>query len=204
MSAFSLIYQLLFWALMALFVVFMVIVFKSPGRVEGKPEKSAGPVRTGVILQSVSFMVAWTLRRPRVDPFSGPALWPDLVIALISLSAGLGAVALCRAAKKHLGRQWALAARIVEGHRLVTDGPFGSGRHPVYLAMGILLLAPVIGLSSGLGTVASLSLFAAGTWLRVRAEESVLAETFGAEYEAYRKHVPALVPRLRRPAGTDR
>jgi protein-S-isoprenylcysteine O-methyltransferase Ste14 len=69
--------------------------------------------------------------------------------------------------------------------------------------MGILLLAPVIGLSSWLGTAAALSLFAAGTWLRVRAEESVLAEAFGAEYEAYRKRVPAFIPRLRRADGAS-
>jgi protein-S-isoprenylcysteine O-methyltransferase Ste14 len=197
------IYEILFIVLLACFGVFLVLVFKGPGQVRGKKERSPGPVRIGAILQSVSYMFAWTLRRPKIDPFGGAARWPDVLIAFLSLSAALGAIALVRASKKNLGRQWALAARVIDGHRLVTTGPFGRVRHPLYLAMGILLLAPVIGLSSWLGTAAALSLFAAGTWLRVRAEESVLAEAFGAEYEAYRKRVPAFIPRLRRADGAS-
>jgi protein-S-isoprenylcysteine O-methyltransferase Ste14 len=193
----------LFIALLACFIVFMIIVFKSPGSVRGKKEKSPGPVRLGAILQSVSYMFAWTFRRPRVNPFGGGAHGPDVVVALLSLSAAVVAIALAAVAKKHLGRQWALAARVVEGHQLVTDGPFGRVRHPIYLAMGILLLAPVIGLSSGPGAVLSLALFAVGTSLRTRAEESLLAETFGAEYAAYRKRVPAFLPRLRKDRGSN-
>ena len=193
----------LFIALLACFIVFMVIVFKSPGAVRGKKEKSPGPVRLGAILQSVSYMIAWTLRRPKVNPFGGGSLWPDVLIALLSLFAAAGAIALAAVAKKHLGRQWALAARVVEGHQLVTDGPFGRVRHPLYLAMGILLLAPVIGLSSWPGAVLSVALFTVGTPLRTRAEESVLAETFGAEYEAYRKSVPAFLPCLRKDRGSN-
>lgn len=193
----------LFIALLACFIVFVVIVFKGPGAVRGKKEKSPGPVRLGTILQSVSYMFAWTLRRPRVNPFGGGALWPDILIAILSLFAAAGAIALAAVAKKHLGRQWALAARVVEGHQLVTNGPFGRVRHPLYLAMGILLLAPIIGLSSWPGAVLSLALFAVGTSLRTRAEESVLAETFGAEYAAYRKRVPAFLPCLKKDMGSN-
>lgn len=193
----------LFIALLACFAVFLVLVFKGPGEVRGKKEKSPGPVRIGAILQSVSYMLAWTFRRPKINPFGGAARWADVLIITLSLSAALGAIALVRASKKHLGRQWALAARVIDGHRLVMTGPFGRVRHPLYLAMGILLFAPVIGLSSWLGAALSGPLFTAGTWLRVRAEESVLAGAFGAEYEDYRKRVPAFVPRLRRADGAD-
>jgi protein-S-isoprenylcysteine O-methyltransferase Ste14 len=40
-------------------------------------------------------------------------------------------------------------------------------------------------------------LFAAGTWIRVRAEERLLAGAFGEDFEAYRNHVPAVIPRWR-------
>jgi protein-S-isoprenylcysteine O-methyltransferase Ste14 len=191
-------------ALLACFAVFLVLVFRSPGEVRGKQEKSPGPVRIGAILQSLSYMFAWTFRRPRINPFGGAARWPDVLIALLALTAALGAIALVRASKMHLGRQWALAARVIDGHDLVTTGPFGRVRHPLYLAMGLLLLAPLIGFGTGLGTALSVPLFAAGTLIRVRAEESVLAETFGAEYAAYRERVPAFIPGLRKASGTDR
>jgi len=189
--------RLLFGTLLVCFAIFLFIVFKGPGRVEGKREKSRVLVRVGAILQSVSFALAWTFRRPRVTPFGGGSFLPDIMIALVSLSAAVGAIALVWTAKKRLGRQWALAARVVEGHRLVTGGPFGRVRHPIYLAMGLLLLSPVIGLSSWLGAGLSIPLFSLGTWLRTSAEERVLSAEFGGEYREYRRRVPAFFPRLK-------
>jgi protein-S-isoprenylcysteine O-methyltransferase Ste14 len=40
-------------------------------------------------------------------------------------------------------------------------------------------------------------LFIAGTLIRVRAEEHLLRERFGPEYDAFARRVPALIPRLR-------
>ncbi len=192
----KLIYYGLFAVLLSCFAVFIVTVFKgfTDSYAEGK--KSSGAVRAGVIAQSLSYSLAWIFRRPRVNPFEGDALWPGVLIAAFSLALATGAIALAFASKKRLGRHWAMAARVVEGHRLVTDGPFGRVRHPLYLAMGLLLLSPVAGLSSWLGAGAALPLFAFGTYLRVRAEERVLGAAFGPEYEEYRRRVPAFIPRL--------
>jgi protein-S-isoprenylcysteine O-methyltransferase Ste14 len=190
------IYWLFFLILLSLFAVFLFIVFRHPGKVEGRREKNPAAVRLGAILQSLSYMTAWTLRRPEVVPFGAKSLWPLAAVAVLSLAAAVGAIALVTAAKKHLGRQWALAARVVEGHKLVTDGPFGVVRHPIYLAMGLLLLSPVIGFSSWLGAGLSIILFVAGTVMRVRAEEAVLTQEFGGEYAAYKERVPAFLPRL--------
>lgn len=187
----------LFAVLFACFVIFIVIVFKGFRDSFAEGKKSSPAVRFGVIAQSLSYAIAWLLRRQRVNPFGGPALWPDLLIAAVSLALAVGAVALAVAAKKRLGKQWALAARLIEGHRLVTDGPFGRVRHPLYLAMGLLLLAAVLGLSSGLGAEVALPFFVVGTSLRVRAEERLLRAAFGRDFDDYRKRVPALFPRLR-------
>lgn len=194
----KLIYWSLFLALFVCFVVFIVAVFKGFTDSYAQGKKSSRAVKTGVIAQSLSFSLAWTFRRPRVNPFGGEGLWPDLLIAAISLAVAAGAIALAVASKKHLGKHWAMAARVLEGHRLVKDGPFGRVRHPLYLAMGLLLLAPVAGLSSWLGAATSLPLFAYGTYLRARAEEDVLGQAFGPEYEEYRRRVPAFIPRLGR------
>jgi len=191
----SVVYKVLFAALFVSYLAFVIIVFKRPAGEAAGRVKSRLPVRLGVILQSVSYMFAWALRRPRVNPFGGDSVGPDVLIALISLVFAFGAIALAVASKKRLGKQWALAARVIEGHRLVTDGPVGRVRHPLYLAMALLLIAPVVGLSSVLGAEIACPLFVFGTSLRIRAEEKLLAETFGAEFKDYRRRVPPSFPR---------
>jgi protein-S-isoprenylcysteine O-methyltransferase Ste14 len=37
-----------------------------------------------------------------------------------------------------------------------------------------------------------------GTQIRINAEEKILREEFGAEYDAYAQRVPALIPRFGR------
>jgi protein-S-isoprenylcysteine O-methyltransferase Ste14 len=192
------VYWSLFLALLIGFIVFIVAVFKDFTDSYEQGKKSSRAVRTGVIAQSLSFSLAWMFRRPRVNPFGGGELWPDVLIAAFSLALACGAVSLAVASKKHLGMHWAMAARVLGGHRLVTTGPFGRVRHPLYLAMGLLLLSPVAGLSSWFGAATALPLFSYGTYLRARAEEEVLGKAFGPEYEGYRRRVPAFVPRLRR------
>lgn len=203
-----LLYRLFFGVLLVCYAVFIIIILRRPGRVKHGREKSPGVVRLGVVLQSLSFLVAWILRRPRPDPFRGTALWPDILTAAAGLSLALVAVILVAAAKKHLGRHWALAARVIDEHSLVTDGPFERVRHPIYLAMGLLLFAAVVGLSSVPGAVCASLFFMAGTYFRVRAEEGLLAREFGPEFEAYRRRVSAFLPRLRprreQPDGTGR
>jgi protein-S-isoprenylcysteine O-methyltransferase Ste14 len=189
------IYQAL---LFSCFVVFVIAVFKGFTDSYAEGRKSSRAVRVGVLAQALSFALAWMLRRERINPFRVEALWSDLLIAALSLGLGVGAIALAVASKRRLGRHWAMAARVLDGHRLVKDGPFGRVRHPLYLAMGLLLLAPVAGLSSWLGAATSLPLFAYGTYLRARAEEKVLGTAFGPEYEEYRRRVPAFIPRLGR------
>jgi protein-S-isoprenylcysteine O-methyltransferase Ste14 len=192
----ALIGKLLFAALLFCFVLFLLIVFKRRGPAEAAGNKSSRAVRLGVLLQTLSYSVAWTFRRLHLNPLGEKALGTEVLIAFFSLLLAFGAVVLAAAAKRHLGRQWALAARVVDGHHLVTDGPFGFIRHPIYVAMGLLLLAPVLGLSSWLGAAVSLLLFIVGTSLRARAEDQLLAKTFGREFQEYRRRVPAFFPRV--------
>jgi protein-S-isoprenylcysteine O-methyltransferase Ste14 len=45
-----------------------------------------------------------------------------------------------------------------------------------------------------LGLLIGLFLFVFGTAIRVRSEERLLPETFGARFDDYRQRVPAVVP----------
>ena len=99
------------------------------------------------------------------------------------------------AAIRALGKQWSFQARIIEGHRLVVEGPYSHVRHPIYTAMLGMLLATGVTVSVWWALSAAVALFSAGTAIRVRAEERLLHEAFGEDFEAYRRYVPAVIPR---------
>jgi protein-S-isoprenylcysteine O-methyltransferase Ste14 len=181
--------RILGWALVLANVIFVVLVARRKPRATMSRSRSGRTVLTGVVLQTLSYPAAWIFRR-RADV-------PSLAVALISLLAAWGSVLAFARLKKRLGRLWALGARVVEGHELITDGPFRRVRHPIYLSMLGLLAADILGVSSPAGAALALAAFAAGTALRTRAEDALLAETFGAEFEEYRRRVPAFIPRLR-------
>ena len=94
-----------------------------------------------------------------------------------------------------LGRRFSGLVAIQPDHKLVTDGLYGVIRHPSYLG----LLATAVGWSlafrSGVG-LAVTTLIALVLVARMDAEERLLAETFGAEYQAYRGRTWRLVPCL--------
>jgi len=58
------------------------------------------------------------------------------------------------------------------------------------------LLATGMAISHWIGLLIAVIVFAIGTVVRVRSEEKLLREAFGAEFEAYASKVPAVVPLL--------
>ena len=79
--------------------------------------------------------------------------------------------------------------------RLVVSGPYRVVRNPMYVA-GVAIL---IGLALAAGAP-GLVFYAAGFWLVTAAfvrlyEEPTLARTYGDSYDAYRRMVPAWLPR---------
>ena len=113
-----------------------------------------------------------------------------------------------------LGRLWACryirgAARVharksQERKVLVTGGPFGLVRNPLYIAntIGIagacLLFGPAW--FAGVAAVASIIWYT----LVVRWEETILTGLYGDDYREYCALVPRFVPRLRAPAQLPR
>jgi protein-S-isoprenylcysteine O-methyltransferase Ste14 len=97
-------------------------------------------------------------------------------------------------AVRHLGKQWAVAARVVEDHRLITDGPYRIVRNPIYTGMFGMLIATGVTVSQWWALLPACALFWVGTLIRVRVEERLLKDTFGAEFDAYAARVPSLIP----------
>jgi protein-S-isoprenylcysteine O-methyltransferase Ste14 len=149
----------------------------------------------GLVLQAVSFLTVWLIRRPALAPIAGDS---SLAAALscFAIASAISSVVLVMAAVRTLGKEWSLTARVVEGHELATKGPYALVRHPIYTGMLGMLLATGIALSHWAALPVAILLYLAGTTVRVRSEEALLREAFGNAFEEYARRVPALVPGL--------
>jgi protein-S-isoprenylcysteine O-methyltransferase Ste14 len=150
----------------------------------------AGPSRLGLLLESLAYAAALVLHLPASAP---PGTW-RLVAAMIP---GPVAVVLFWSAVDHLGKQFRIQAGLYHDHELVRTGAYRFVRHPIYASMLALLVAMLLLRTSWLGMVVSLALFFAGTEIRVRTEEALLASRFPAEFAEYRRQVPAYLPFVR-------
>jgi protein-S-isoprenylcysteine O-methyltransferase Ste14 len=125
------------------------------------------------------------------------------VLGAILIVAGLNA--LIRAFVRFVMEGLGTPAPIAAPERLVVGGVYRYVRNPMYVAV----LAAIVGQALLLGRL-GLLLYAAAAWLLFAAfvhlyEEPTLTRRFGADYETYRRAVPAWWPRLRpwEPAERD-
>jgi len=147
----------------------------------------------GIALQGVAFAAVWMIQRPL--PRAGAPLGTveiilDVVAPIVSVVSGWVGLSAVRT----LGRQWSYEARLVEGHRLVVEGPYRWMRHPIYTAMFGNLLATNFAFGHWLGLVVGAAIYMIGTTIRIRSEETLLRGAFGADYEAYARRVRAMIP----------
>jgi len=92
-----------------------------------------------------------------------------------------------------LGKRFSGLVAIQEGHTLETRGVYSVIRNPSYLGMIITSLGWVLAFRSGVGVLLALCLLIPLV-ARMHAEERLLREHFGEEYEAYLKRTWRLVP----------
>jgi protein-S-isoprenylcysteine O-methyltransferase Ste14 len=185
------------------FVVVMICWFSFAGifllrkKPPSPPDQKRHPGSLiGVALQGMSYGIVWGVRREAFTPLVPAGGAVELVISLLAICAAVGSVWLVTAAVKTLGKEWSLTARLVEGHKLATTGPYAYVRHPIYTGMLGMLLATGLAFSHWAALLAALVLFVIGTIIRVRSEEKLLGEAFGVQFEEYKRRVPALVPGL--------
>jgi len=92
-----------------------------------------------------------------------------------------------------LGKQYSGYVTLQDDHELVQTGIYGWIRHPIYLrALLVAVGLPLIFRSQLVFPF--LALIVVFVAARIRQEEKLLAEQFGAEFEAYRRRTWRLLP----------
>ena len=146
--------------------------------------------RAGLLLQGIGFGIGFTFRRP--FPPEMPA-W-EAVLRWAGAALAWASVVLAIEAVRALGNHWSLDARVLEEHRVVREGPFRVVRHPIYLAMLGLFVGTALNVTRWWALALAVVVYVAGTRLRTRAEEGLLRDELGEEYDRYAAEVRALVP----------
>jgi protein-S-isoprenylcysteine O-methyltransferase Ste14 len=96
-------------------------------------------------------------------------------------------------ARVHLGRNWSGTVTIKQAHEFIATGPYAIVRHPIYSGLMLAFVGSAVARGEWRGVLAVLIALAA-LWRKLRLEEQWMREQFGAQYEAYARRVPALVP----------
>jgi protein-S-isoprenylcysteine O-methyltransferase Ste14 len=128
--------------------------------------------------------------RVTLDPMASKALTEGFITLMLML----GAVLLFHVSSRAMGKNWSLVARTREDHQLVQNGPFAFVRHPIYVALFLFMVAMAIAYGHTHNLIAGVPIYALATWFRIRHEEHLLREQFGADYDAYAARVKRFVP----------
>jgi protein-S-isoprenylcysteine O-methyltransferase Ste14 len=137
----------------------------------------------------VAGLVPWLL-----TGWSTHLWWPPVrVLGGVMLAAGL--LVLLQAFVRFVREGLGTPAPVAPTERLVVGGAYRYVRNPMYLAVAAVILGQALLLGQ-----AGLLIYAAAFGITVVAfvhgyEEPALTRRFGAQYEAYRRAVPAWRPR---------
>jgi len=146
------------------------------------------------VIQGLSFGIVWGAHRPYFTPIARTQSKVEILISVVAIAVAFGSVGFVMAAVRALGKEWSLTARVVEGHKLATHGPYSFVRHPIYTGMLGMLLSTGLAMSYWPALAISIGVFFIGTIIRMRIEEGLLREMFGVEFDDYARRVSAIVP----------
>ena len=158
-------------------LAFLFLLLRRPAKVKAK---GVLPRIAAVAGTYLGIAVVWLPLQPM-----------GLMLSFLSLTLILCGVAFASFSLLHLGRSFSLMA---EARRLVTDGPYSSIRHPLYLGEAISMAGLTLQYLSPLALGILVLQFACQLW-RMNNEEIVLTSLF-PEYESYRARTARLVPGL--------
>ncbi len=165
-------------------------IFRAPHVQRRESITVAAPTLAGLLLEVLAFAIAFLFRLPAGEE-------PGLARLLLSMAVAPIAPVLAWTAVTHLGRQFRINAGLYHDHELVHTGPYSLVRHPIYASLLAMLVSTLLPLTRWPWALVSMTVFIAGTEIRVRTEDGLLAGRFGGKFEEYRRQVPAYIPWLR-------
>jgi protein-S-isoprenylcysteine O-methyltransferase Ste14 len=184
---------LFYWVMACWIGFFLVFILRKRPR-ENKEQKRAPISRVGIIVTGCGFGVVWGIHRIYGTPIAVMPVPLELAVSILIALLAMGSVWLCLAAVRTLGKQWAIAARVIEGHELVTSGPYSLIRNPIYTGMLGMLLCTGFVAGQWFALPIGFLLGVIGVLIRVKVEEKLLRETFGAKFDDYASRVSAIIP----------
>jgi protein-S-isoprenylcysteine O-methyltransferase Ste14 len=152
-------------------------------------EKLDRRARWGILLVAIAYSILWQnhfWERPL-------QIWRAMLSIFIFVLGGI----LSWTGSRALGRQWRIDAGLNPDHELVTSGPYRVVRHPIYTSMLCVLIGTGCLITPPTALLLSMLVFIAGTEIRVRIEEKLLASRFGERFQEYRRNVSAYIPFVR-------
>lgn len=126
--------------------------------------------------------------------FANYPYWP--VFGWTGLITMVGFLIVFYFSHRHLAKNWSVSLEIRQDHELVTSGIYRHIRHPMYSSFWLWGLSQFFLISNwiaGLSGLASVALLYFG---RIRQEEQMMHDQFGADYREYCRHTNRLWPRL--------
>jgi len=138
-----------------------------------------------------------------VPIFYGASNWLDFAYYTLPSWAGwLGVLLIAGAlfvfwrAHADLGLNWSPTLEIREQHELITRGIYGVIRHPMYASQWLWVIAQPLLLQNWIAGFLNLLVFIPFYLLRVKAEEQMMLESFGAQYQEYMKKTGGVLPKM--------
>ncbi len=141
-------------------------------------------IRVGVILVILLLL--------RVRAFKGHVVTNNLWLQGIGLAVFLMGLALAIWARVHLGRNWGMPMSQKVDPELVTVGPYGSIRHPIYSGIILAMIGTTIAVS--LYWLVAVVVIGAYFLYSAIVEESSMARLFPDSYPEYKRSTKMLIP----------
>ena len=184
--------ELVAFIVVACFTVFMVVaqIARLRGRARRGPteRREEGVADWAAMFFWAPYLVVALRLGPELD-VPVWSRWFGLFLTVAGIAFAIRAVLV-------LGRHYDLELEVHADHELVRRGPYRLVRHPVYTGLALHLLGACVATENVLLIAGTLLVVLPIFYLRVRAEERLLRERFGAEYDAYAREVGMLVPLL--------
>jgi protein-S-isoprenylcysteine O-methyltransferase Ste14 len=112
----------------------------------------------------------------------------------LGILSGAGFLWLFHRSHHDLGRNWSVSLEIRQDHQLVMTGVYSRIRHPMYSSFMLWGLMQAFLISNWIAGLAGMAAIIALYVTRYPREEKMMVETFGEQYEEYRRRTARLIP----------